>query len=162
PDDEAALRKGVAESQSRIIELEDNVRHLNEALQKQGHVAAETALEGVRGVGEVIKEIIKLVDPEEGTLAGTEADPSGTAGISADSAAGAGASAAGSAAGDGDRAGPGSGSATRSGAASGNTSASGSGVPQNTGVAAGEGEAPIAASASAPGGSASGSNANAQ
>ena len=162
PDDEAALRKGVAESQSRIIELEDNVRHLNEALQKQGHVAAETALEGVRGVGEVIKEIIKLVDPEEGTLAGTEADPSGTAGISADSAAGAGASAAGSAAGDGDRAGPGSGSATRSGAASGNTSAAGSGVASSTGVAAGEGEAPIAASASAPGGSASGSNANAQ
>lgn len=67
PDDQAALSKGMAETQNRIVELEDNVRHLNEALQKQGHVAAETAMEGVREVGEVIKEIIKLVEPEDAT-----------------------------------------------------------------------------------------------
>jgi len=81
-DDEAATRKGMQESQTRILELEDNVRHLNEALQKQGHVAAETALEGLNSVSEAIKEIINLVDPEEGaegagqdttTAAGAEA-----------------------------------------------------------------------------------------
>src|SRR5690606_12700803 len=54
-DDEAATRKGMQESQTRILELEDNVRHLNEALQKQGHVAAETALEGLNSVSEAIK-----------------------------------------------------------------------------------------------------------
>ena len=66
PDDEAARKKRVEESKKRILELEDNVRHLNEALQKQGHVAAEAALEGARSVTEVIKEVMSLVDPEEG------------------------------------------------------------------------------------------------
>jgi len=66
PDDEAALLKGVDESKKRILELEDNVRHLNEALQKQGHVAAEAALEGARSVTEVLKEVMSLVEPEDG------------------------------------------------------------------------------------------------
>ena len=91
PDDEAAVRKGMVESRSRIIELEDNVRHLNEALQKQGHVAAETALEGVREVGEVIKEIIKLVEPEAENLAGAGA----ANGSSTEAAAGSGPGSAG-------------------------------------------------------------------
>lgn len=62
PDDEAATRKNIEESRGRIVELEDNVRHLNEALQKQGHVAAEAALEGARSVTEAIKEAIGLTD----------------------------------------------------------------------------------------------------
>lgn len=72
PDDVAATKKGVDESQKRILELEDNVRHLNEALQKQGHVAAEAALEGARSVSEVFKEMLSLVDPdaEEGQADG--------------------------------------------------------------------------------------------
>lgn len=65
PDDEAARKKRIEESKKRILELEDNVRHLNEALQKQGHVAAEAALEGARSVTEVIKEVMSLVDPDE-------------------------------------------------------------------------------------------------
>lgn len=67
PDDDAALRKGVEESQSRIVELEDNLRHLNEALQKQGHVAAEAALEGARSVTEAIKEAIGIDDSTSGS-----------------------------------------------------------------------------------------------
>ncbi|NYT23604.1 hypothetical protein H0A73_08315 [Alcaligenaceae bacterium] len=62
PDDETAMNKGMDESRKRIIELEDNVRHLNEALQKQGHVAAEAALEGARSVSEAIKEAIGLIE----------------------------------------------------------------------------------------------------
>lgn len=65
PDDQAAAKKNVEESQKRILELEDNVRHLNEALQKQGHVAAEAALEGARSVSEAIKEVMSLVETEE-------------------------------------------------------------------------------------------------
>lgn len=64
PDDVAAQKKGLDESNKRILELEDNVRHLNEALQKQGHVAAEAALEGARSVSEVFKEVMNLVDPD--------------------------------------------------------------------------------------------------
>ncbi len=64
PDDDAALRKGTEESQKRVLELEDNVRHLNEALQKQGHVAAEAALEGARSVSEAIKEAIGLYETD--------------------------------------------------------------------------------------------------
>lgn len=65
PDDQAAMLKGMDESQKRILELEDNVRHLNEALQKQGHVAAEAALEGARSVSEAIKEVMGIIDPDE-------------------------------------------------------------------------------------------------
>jgi len=64
PDDQAARQKGVEESRTRILELEDNVRHLNEALQKQGHVAAEAALEGARSFTEVIKEVMGLDDED--------------------------------------------------------------------------------------------------
>lgn len=97
-DDEAARRKNIEESRSRVIELEDNVRHISEALQKQGHVAAEAALEGARSVTEVIKEAIEeaigLADDETGESADTQAS-----GVAPDAsgapAAGAGGSAAG-------------------------------------------------------------------
>jgi len=89
PDDEAARQKRIEESKNRIIELEDNVRHLNEALQKQGHVAAEAALEGARSVTEVIKEVIGLVGSESdgssaenvrgGTEPGQTSSPSSSA-----------------------------------------------------------------------------------
>jgi len=73
-DDEAALRKGMDESGKRILELEDNVRHLNEALQKQGHVAAEAALEGARSVSEAIKEVINLIeDADDKAVNGADA-----------------------------------------------------------------------------------------
>ena len=95
PDDEAALQKGVAESKKRILELEDNVRHLNEALQNQGHVAAEAALEGARSVTEVIKEVMSLVDADEeseGPSTATQGDDAastpGSANASADSGSG--------------------------------------------------------------------------
>lgn len=65
-DDDAAVRKGMNESQTRILELEDNVRHLNEALQKQGQVAAEAAMEGARSVSEAIKDAIGLKEPGQG------------------------------------------------------------------------------------------------
>lgn len=80
PDDQAATRKNVQESQQRILELEDNVRHLNEALQKQGHVAAEAALEGARSVSEAIKEVMSLVESEgDDTLLATEGAQDGAA-----------------------------------------------------------------------------------
>lgn len=84
PDDAAAQQKGIEASKKRIVELEDNVRHLNEALQKQGHVAAEAALEGARSVTEVLKEVINLVDPDAavngaGTETGSAADAPGSA-----------------------------------------------------------------------------------
>ena len=89
PDDVTAAKKGVDESKKRILELEDNVRHLNEALQKQGHVAAEAALEGARSVSEAIKEVMSLVDPEDDD-APAAADPqTGSESGSGTSAAGA-------------------------------------------------------------------------
>lgn len=82
PDDQAAAKKNVAESQKRILELEDNVRHLNEALQKQGHVAAEAALEGARSVSEAIKEVMSLVETEDedasGSAEGVQDDVAGS------------------------------------------------------------------------------------
>ena len=86
PDDEAATRKGMDESRTRILELEDNVRHLNEALQKQGHVAAEAALEGARSVTEAIKEAIGLSDDEPADATAStpgSASPGGAAGQAA-------------------------------------------------------------------------------
>lgn len=80
PDDEAALLKGVDESKKRILELEDNVRHLNEALQKQGHVAAEAALEGARSVTEVLKEVMSLVESEDGGEASANGGDGSSAG----------------------------------------------------------------------------------
>lgn len=64
-DDQAATQKGLDDSRTRILELEDNVRHLNEALQKQGHVAAEAALEGARSFTEVIREVMGIDDEDE-------------------------------------------------------------------------------------------------
>ena len=77
PDDEAARKKRIEESKKRILELEDNVRHLNEALQTQGHVAAEAALEGARSVTEVIKEVMSLVDPDDETGEGASSSAAG-------------------------------------------------------------------------------------
>lgn len=75
PDDQAAAQKNQAESRARVLELEDNVRHLNEALQKQGHVAAEAALEGARSFTEVIKEVMGLEDEDAGPAATGQAEP---------------------------------------------------------------------------------------
>ncbi|HLV28902.1 MAG TPA: FimV/HubP family polar landmark protein [Burkholderiaceae bacterium] len=69
PDDRAAVRKGTEESQKRVLELEDNLRHINEALQKQGHVAAEAALEGARSVSEALMEAIGVNEPQNGSAA---------------------------------------------------------------------------------------------
>lgn len=80
PDDQAALKKGVDESRTRILELEDNVRHLNQALQQQGQVAAEAALEGARSVTEAIKEAIGLSEPGgQGGTATPSSDADGDA-----------------------------------------------------------------------------------
>ncbi len=81
PDDQAALEKGVNESRTRILELEDNVRHLNEALQQQGHIAAETALEGARSVTEAIKEAIGISErPGSGAASTGNAGTAASAG----------------------------------------------------------------------------------
>lgn len=87
PDDQAALRKGVEESRTRILELEDNVKHLNEALQKQGQIAAEAALEGARSVSEAIKEAIGITpsdgEPGESAAAGGGANGASGSGTGA-------------------------------------------------------------------------------
>jgi len=88
PDDVAASKKGVDESKKRILELEDNVRHLNQALQQQGHVAAEAALEGARSVSEAIKEVMSLVDPDDEPAATEAQAPAASAGTSTGSAGG--------------------------------------------------------------------------
>lgn len=101
PDDQAAAQKNVNETQTRVLELEDNVRHLNEALQKQGHVAAEAALEGARSVSEAIKEVIGLVESEgaagKAPVDGTAADADAGTGDATEGATGTAAPAGGAA-----------------------------------------------------------------
>lgn len=70
PDDQAAVQKGLDESRTRVLELEDNVRHLNEALRNQGHVAAEAALEGARSVSEALKEVMGITEDDAGAASG--------------------------------------------------------------------------------------------
>lgn len=157
-DDEAARQKRIEESKKRILELEDNVRHLNQALQKQGHVAAEAALEGARSVTDVIKEVINLVDSEqEGEPA--EGTASSTSGPSAESASSAGGNAA---AGSGHSA-AGTGTAPASpGAADsreGSAAPAGSSGGSAVGSAGGSGASDAAPGAGSAGGASAGSSA---
>lgn len=101
-DDQAAVRKGMEESRTRILELEDNVRHLNEALQKQGQVAAEAAMEGARSVSETIREALGLSEEDDAGTASSGTESPEASGSEAAGASGSGVPAAsGGAAGSG-------------------------------------------------------------
>lgn len=148
PDEQTALRKGVEESQSRITELEDNLRHLNEALQKQGHVAAEAALEGARSVTDAIKEVIGIGSgsddgrtasgPEVGSGEGGQAGQTGSAGVQSGTAGGESASAAATA---------GEGLAAGTGASAGGATGTSAGTPGGGSASAGSGSSASGADA---------------
>ncbi|GAB2906084.1 type IV pilus assembly protein FimV [Paralcaligenes ginsengisoli] len=53
-DNRLAASKGIAESQSRVSQLEENVKHLNQALQGQGEAAKDAVVDGAKGLGQTI------------------------------------------------------------------------------------------------------------
>ncbi|WP_178372240.1 type IV pilus assembly protein FimV [Pollutimonas bauzanensis] len=50
-DDRLATRKGIQDSEQRVSQLEQNVKHLNEALQSQGEAAKDLLVDGAKGLG---------------------------------------------------------------------------------------------------------------
>lgn len=83
-DDEAALRKGVADAEQRVSQLESNVKNLNEALRAQGSVLGELVVEGAKGLSE---SIAQATSPSgDGAPSSADAAMAGGAPSSADTA----------------------------------------------------------------------------
>src|SRR3546814_900435 len=55
-DDRVAARKGVQDSEQRVSQLEQNVKHLNEALQSQGSAATDLVVGGAKGLGQTLAD----------------------------------------------------------------------------------------------------------
>ena len=53
-DNRVATSKGIAESKNRVSQLEENVKHLNQALQGQGEAAKDAVVDGAKGLGQTI------------------------------------------------------------------------------------------------------------
>ena len=50
-DNRVATEKGIKDSEARVSQLEENVKHLNEALQAQGAAASGLLVDGAKGLG---------------------------------------------------------------------------------------------------------------
>ncbi|HEY9279008.1 MAG TPA: FimV/HubP family polar landmark protein [Eoetvoesiella sp.] len=60
-DSRVATSKGIAESQERISQLEQNVKSLNQALQAQGEAAKDVFVDGAKGLSQSIADVASSV-----------------------------------------------------------------------------------------------------
>lgn len=74
-DDQLALRKGVADAEQRVSQLEDNVKNLNEALRAQGSVIGELVVEGAKGLSESIAQATGPADGAQQAAPGAAGQP---------------------------------------------------------------------------------------
>ncbi len=109
-DDSVAARKNLQEAQDRVSTLEDNVKHLNQALQAQGAAASGLVVEGAKSLTQTFSDDKAASNGQQaaggaasqsadgagspgagsanGTAAGTVAGPAGATGTAAGSATG--------------------------------------------------------------------------
>lgn len=67
-DDRLATTKGIADTEGRVSQLEENVKNLNRALQSQGEAAKDLVLEGAKGISQSLSEMTgTLGDPSYNT-----------------------------------------------------------------------------------------------
>ena len=139
-DDQVATRKGIAESEQRVSQLEENVKHLSEALRAQGGAASGLVVDGAKGLSQ------SLADAVGGS-------PDGQAGSAAPGGAAAGGSTAG-------QPGQAAGGARQSSAgAPGGTATHGAGAQAGNGGAGGGAQAADAAGGKPAGAATAGSTA---
>ncbi len=60
-DNRVATRNGIADSQQRVTQLEENVQHINQALQGQGEAAKDAVVGAARGLGKSISDAASVV-----------------------------------------------------------------------------------------------------
>lgn len=85
-DDNVALQKNTQEARERLVDLEDNVKNLNEALQQQGAAASQVASDGVEALADAAERLADTVTQGLADAAGASGDAtdgSGTTGTSA-------------------------------------------------------------------------------
>ena len=88
-DARAAQGHALQDAESRVGQLQDNVQHLNEALQSQGKAARAAAAQGAQAIGQSIQQIASAIsEASHEAAAQADAQPGATA---ADTASGAGA-----------------------------------------------------------------------
>jgi pilus assembly protein FimV len=95
-DDSVATRKDIDESKERVSQLEQNVKHLNEALQSQGGAATDLIVDGAKGLSQSLADVANAVTspgdsakaPEASDAGAGRSGVSSTAGTEAASAAG--------------------------------------------------------------------------
>ena len=73
-----AQGKAIADAQSRVSQLEENVGHISEALKAQGEAARTAVMEGAKGLGESISTVASAVS-QASQDAAAEADDSSAA-----------------------------------------------------------------------------------
>lgn len=90
-DDQVATRKGIAESEQRVSQLEENVKHLSEALRAQGGAASGLVVDGAKGLSQSLADAVGgSPDGQAGSAApGGAAAGGGTAGRPGQAAGGA-------------------------------------------------------------------------
>lgn len=60
-DDRVATRKGIQDSEQRVSQLEENVKHLSQALQSQGGAATDLVIGGAKGLGQTLSDAADAV-----------------------------------------------------------------------------------------------------
>lgn len=104
-DDNVATRKGIQESGERVSQLEENVKHLNQALQSQGEAAKDLIVDSAKGLRQSLSDVANAVgstdagNPDAAASGasgteGTRASKDANAGSQANDGTGAGAAAA--------------------------------------------------------------------
>ncbi|WP_165930908.1 type IV pilus assembly protein FimV [Paralcaligenes ureilyticus] len=158
-DQRVATHKGIADTQKRVSQLEENVQHINQALQGQGEAAKDVVVGAAKGLGKSIADAAGVVAGATGNAVGSPNSPASVAaqaggqGSSSGSAASNGQPSGGSAASSAAGVAPTRGAATENGVAG--SSAAGSSVPGSS--AAGNGTAGSSATGNSSSGSGNGS-----
>ncbi|MEO6985353.1 MAG: FimV/HubP family polar landmark protein [Paralcaligenes sp.] len=70
-DNRVATSKGIADSQQRVSQLEENVQHINQALQGQGEVAKDVVIGAAKGLGKAIADAAGVVAGATGGSTGS-------------------------------------------------------------------------------------------
>lgn len=94
-DDRVATRKGIQDSEQRVSQLEENVKHLSQALQSQGGAATDLVIGGAKGLGQTLSDAADAVTGSSGTSTANQPDAAadkgksgGAAGTSSEAQAG--------------------------------------------------------------------------
>jgi pilus assembly protein FimV len=128
-DKEAALRANIGESAERVSQLEENVKHLNEALQAQGGAASNLVVEGARTLTDTLAAAAGAGTTDADTTGAGAAGQAGTAAHAAPE--GSQQDARQSASGSGNASGAASGAAAQQGTASGDRNGASQASPRS-------------------------------